>query len=89
MKILYVAAEVAPFIKTGGLADVAGSLPKTIKKMGHDIRVVLPLHSSIAEEYKEKMKKVHEFYVDLNWRRQYVGVLELVHEGVLFYFLDK
>ncbi len=89
MKILYVAAEVAPFIKTGGLADVAGSLPKTIKKMGHDIRVVLPLHSSIAEEYKEKMKKVHEFYVDLNWRRQYVGVLELVHEGVLFYFLDN
>ena len=89
MKILYVAAEVAPFIKTGGLADVAGSLPKTIKKLGHDIRVVLPLHSSIKQEFKDEMKKIHEYYVDLNWRRQYVGVMELKYEGVTYYFLDN
>ncbi len=89
MKILYVASEATPFIKTGGLADVAGSLPKTIKGMGHDIRVVLPLHSLVPQVYKDKMKKVHEYYVDLNWRRQYVGVMELEHEGVLFYFLDN
>ena len=89
MKILYVAAEVAPFIKTGGLADVAGSLPRTIKELGHDIRVVLPLHGAIAEKYKKKMKKKCEYYVDLNWRRQYVGVMELKLNGVTFYFLDN
>lgn len=89
MKILYVAAEVAPFIKTGGLADVAGSLPRTIKKLGHDIRVVLPLHGSIEQKYKDQMTKIHEYYVDLNWRRQYVGVMELDFNGVIFYFLDN
>lgn len=89
MKILYVTAEAAPFIKTGGLADVAGSLPINIKKLGHDIRVVMPLHSGIKEEYKKKMKKIHKYYVDLNWRRQYVGVMELKLNGVIFYFLDN
>lgn len=89
MKILYVASEATPFIKTGGLADVAGSLPKAIKELGHDIRVVLPLHGSISPKYKDQMKKIHEYYVDLNWRRQYVGVMELVYEGVIYYFLDN
>lgn len=89
MKILYVAAEVAPFIKTGGLADVAGSLPQEIKKLGHDIRVVLPLHSKIKEEYQIQMKKIGEYYVDLNWRRQYVGILTLVKDDITYYFLDN
>ena len=89
MNILYVAAEAAPFIKTGGLADVAGSLPISIKKLGHDIRVVLPLHGAIENKYKDKMKKIHEYYVDLNWRTQYVGVMELKLNGVTFYFLDN
>lgn len=89
MKVLYVAAEAVPFIKTGGLADVAGSLPISIKGQKHDIRVVLPLHSSIKNEYKDKMKKIHEYYVDLNWRRQYVGVMELEYKGLVFYFLDN
>lgn len=89
MKILYLAAEATPFIKTGGLADVAGSLPLSIKKQGHDIRVVMPLHGLIKGEYTDKMKKVHEYYVDLNWRRQYVGVMELKLNGVIFYFLDN
>ncbi len=89
MNILYVAAEAAPFIKTGGLADVAGSLPLSIKKLGHDIRVVLPLHSTIKQEYKDKMKKIGEYYVDLNWRSQYVGIMTLKLNNVVFYFLDN
>lgn len=89
MNILYVAAEAAPFIKTGGLADVAGSLPRSIKKLGHDIRVAMPLHSSIGGKYKKEMKKIHEYYIDLNWRRQYVGVMELKLKDVTFYFLDN
>ena len=89
MNILYVAAEAAPFIKTGGLADVAGSLPLSIKKLDHDIRVVLPLHSTIKQEYKDKMKKIGEYYVDLNWRSQYVGIMTLKLNNVVFYFLDN
>lgn len=89
MNILYVASEATPFIKTGGLADVAGSLPISIKKMGHDIRVVLPLHSSIKREYKDQMEKKGEYYVDLNWRRQYVGIMSLKLNDVTYYFLDN
>ena len=89
MKVLYVSAEVAPFVKTGGLADVAGSLPKSLKEQGVDIRVVLPLYVQIDDKYKEKMEKIHEFYVDLNWKHQYCGVYELEYEGVTYYFLDN
>ena len=89
MKILYAAAEVAPFAKTGGLADVAGSLPKAIKIKKHDIRVVMPLYSSISEEYKSKMKREKEIYVDLGWRIQYAGVLSMKNEGVIHYFIDN
>lgn len=89
MKILYAASEVAPFVKTGGLADVAGSLPKAIKEKGHDIRVVMPLYSAISEDFKTKMEKVLDFNVDLGWRRQYAGILSLQHEGVIHYFIDN
>ena len=89
MKILYAAAEVAPFMKTGGLADVAGSLPKSIKDKGHDIRLVMPLYSTIDDRYRSKMKKEMEFYLDLGWRKQYVGVLSLVDQGVTHYFIDN
>ena len=89
MKILYVASEAAPFMKTGGLADVAGSFPKTLKENGCDIRVVMPLYSSISHEYRSKMDHVGFFYVELAWRRQYAGVLSLEHEGVTFYFIDN
>ena len=74
MKILYASSEAVPFIKTGGLADVAGTLPIEMKKQGIDIRVVLPLYSKIPSHFREKMKKIGEYYTDLTWRRQYVGV---------------
>lgn len=89
MNILYVASEAAPFIKTGGLADVAGSLPKAIKQHGHDIRVVLPLYSKIAKQYRDQMKYLGYYYVDIAWMHRYCGVFELEHDGVTFYFLDN
>lgn len=89
MNILYVTAEAAPFIKTGGLGDVAGSLPLAIKKLGHDIRVVLPLHSKIKDEYKDKMQFVVEYNVDLGWRNQQAKIFELIHEDTIFYFIDN
>ena len=89
MKILYAAAESTPFIKTGGLADVAGSLPLALKKEGHDIRVVVPLYSSIKDEYRKQMKNLGYFYVDLGWRHQYAGVLSYLLEGVTYYFIDN
>lgn len=89
MKILYVTSEAVPFIKTGGLADVAGALPKEIAKKGNDIRVVLPLYSAIDNNYRKDMKKIHEFYVDLGWLHKYCGVYEYKLEGVTYYFLDN
>lgn len=89
MNILYVAAEAAPFIKTGGLADVAGSLPKALNAIGNDCRVVLPLYGQIPAEYKTRMKKEAEFYVEVGWKNEYCGIYSLVHDGVTFYFLDN
>lgn len=89
MKILYVASEAAPFIATGGLADVAGSLPRAIRNRQHACRVVLPLYSAIKPELREKMKFVCSFYVPLGWRNQYCGVFETNHNGVKYYFLDN
>ena len=89
MKVLYIASESTPFIKTGGLADVAGSLPKALVKRGIDARVVLPLYVQINRSYRDKMKKIGEFYVDLNWKHQYCGIFSLVEEGVTYYFLDN
>ncbi len=68
---------------------MAGSLPLAIKKQGHDIRVVLPLHSAVEEKYVKKMEKIAEFTVDLGWRNQYVGVLQLEYEDMIFYFIDN
>ena len=89
MKILYAASEVAPFIKTGGLADVAGSLPVAIKEKGHDIRVVMPYYSKIKDIHKKGIKKIAEIYVDLGWRTQYAGILTLKQNGVIYYFIDN
>lgn len=89
MNILYAVSEAAPFVKTGGLGDVAGSLPKALCDAGHDARVILPLYSSIDSSWREKMTFCFYTYVHLSWRKQYCGVYLLEHEGVSYYFLDN
>ena len=88
-KILFVASESVPFIKTGGLADVVGSLPKYFNKEKYDVRVMLPKYMCMKQEWKEKLQYKTHFYMDLNWRSQYVGILELEHDGIIFYFVDN
>ncbi|CAK7006484.1 MAG: Glycogen synthase [Peptostreptococcus russellii] len=88
MKVLFIAAESAPFIKTGGLGDVIGSLPKALKKEGVDARVVLPLYSSINRE-KYKIKFVKYIYVSLGWRQIYCGIFEGKYNGIKYYFIDN
>ena len=88
-KILFVASECVPFIKTGGLADVVGSLPKCFDKDEYDIRVILPKYQCMKEEWKNQMKYKTHFYMNLAWRTQYVGVLEMEYDGVQFYFIDN
>ena len=89
MKILFAVSECGPFAKSGGLADVAGSLPKELKSLGTDVRVILPKYGTISEEYKQQMKKVKEFTVSVGWRNQYCGIEELTHQGITYYFVDN
>lgn len=88
-KILFVSSECVPFIKTGGLADVAGELPKYIDKEKYDVRVILPNYRAIPEKFKQNFVYKTHFYMDLSWRRQYVGILETVVNGVTFYLVDN
>ena len=88
-KILFATSEAVPFIKTGGLADVVGSLPKYFDKKKYDVRVVLPKYACISEEWKSLLEYRFHFIMDLNWRKQYVGVLEYQYEGITFYFIDN
>lgn len=87
--VLFVSSEAVPFIKTGGLADVAGSLPKYFDKEHYDVRVMLPKYLCIPEKWRSQMKYVTHFYMDLAWRSQYVGVLEMEYAGVHYYFIDN
>ena len=87
--VLLIASEAVPFIKSGGLADVAGSLPKYFDKTKFDVRVMIPKYTCIPWEYREKMVYKTHFYIDLAWRTQYVGVFELEWNGVTFYFIDN
>ena len=89
MKILFATSECVPFVKTGGLADVTGALPKEILKAGEDVRVVLPLYKAVGQEWRDQMEHVVYFYVNLGWRRQYVGIEKLVYAGITFYFVDN
>ncbi|MDD2955705.1 MAG: glycogen synthase GlgA [Oscillospiraceae bacterium] len=89
MKILYAASEVYPFAASGGLADVAGSLPKAIRKRMHACRVVMPLYGDIKPEMRAQMKYVTSFSVSVAWRTQYCGVFEMTYNGVVHYFLDN
>lgn len=88
-KILFAVSECKPFAATGGLGDVAGSLPIELAKAGLDVRVVMPLYSEITGEFRNKMKYKMNFNVGLSWRKQYCGVFELVQNGVTYYFLDN
>lgn len=88
-RILFVASECVPFIKTGGLADVVGSLPKYFNKEEFDVRVMVPKYCAIPDTYKQQMQYKTHFYLNLAWRSQYVGVLEMELDGVTFYFIDN
>lgn len=89
MKVLYVASEALPYMASGGLGDVAGSLPVALRKRLVGCRVVMPLYDSIKQEYKDKMKFITSISVPVAWRRQYCGIFEAKHNGVIYYFLDN
>lgn len=89
MKILFAVSECLPFIKSGGLADVAGSLPKELVNLGTDVRVIVPNYGTIPQHYKKEMRKIADFTVKVGWRNQYCGILELRLNGVTYYFVDN
>lgn len=89
MKVLFTVSEVKPFIASGGLGDVAGSLPQALRKRMVGCRVVAPLYSGIRQEYKDQMKYLTNIVVPVAWRRQYCGIFELRKDGVIYYFLDN
>ncbi len=88
-KILFVASEGVPFIKTGGLADVVGSLPKSIDKEHFDVRVIIPKYACMKQQWKEKLNYVTHFYMDFNWKQEYVGIMEAEVDGIRYYFIDN
>ena len=85
----FIASECVPFIKSGGLADVLGALPKALAAAGEDIRVVLPKYGEIGEKYRAQMTSLGYFYVNLGWRRQYCGIDTLKLNDITFYFVDN
>ena len=88
-KILFAASEAVPFIKTGGLADVVGSLPKYFDHEKYDVRVIVPKYLCMGEEWKSRLRFRCHFYVNLSWRRQYAGIFEAQYQGVTYYFVDN
>ena len=88
-KILFVASEGVPFIKTGGLADVVGSLPKCIDKRYFDVRVILPKYTCMTQQMKDKMSYITHFYMDFHWKNEYVGIMYAEVDGVKYYFIDN
>lgn len=89
MNVVFASAEAAPFVKTGGLGDVAGSLPAALQKAGANVIVMVPLYGTISDEYKSKMEHVTEFYVSLGWRNEYCGLERLIHNDVTYLFVDN
>lgn len=89
MQIVFAASECAPFIKTGGLGDVVGALPKALAGLHHKVSVMLPKFEDIAAEFKKRMKPIARFHVAVGWRNQYCGIDALVDDGVRYYFLDN
>lgn len=89
LHIAFASAEAAPFVKTGGLGDVAGSLPQALKAAGADVVVFVPKYDTIAQEYKDRMEHLCDFYVPLGWRNEYCGLERLNHKGVDYLFVDN
>ncbi|MCH4236696.1 MAG: glycogen synthase GlgA [Clostridium tyrobutyricum] len=89
MKVLLVASEADPFIKTGGLGDVIGALPKYLKKINVDVRVVIPKYSTIKSDLVKKLNFIKYFYVPVGWRNKYCGIFEYEYEGVIYYLIDN
>ena len=89
MKVLFCASEAVPYAASGGLGDVAGSLPKALVDEGVEVRVVLPLYGQTKEKYGEQLEYLTNFNVTLGWRTQYCGVFKLEKDGVVYYFLDN
>ena len=87
--ILFIASEGVPFIKTGGLADVVGSLPKNIDRRYFDVRVILPLYKCISQQMKDRMEYVSNFYMDFHWKNEYVGIFRSEVDGIKYYFVDN
>lgn len=87
--VVFASAEAAPFVKTGGLGDVAGSLPSALNAAGADVIVMVPKYATIPDEHKAQMEHVGEFYVPLGWRNEYCGLERLVHDGVTYIFIDN
>lgn len=88
-RILFVSSEAVPYIKTGGLADVVGSLPRYFNTEEYDVRVIIPKYACMKTEFLTDLKFVCHFYVDLNWRKQYAGILQAQYRGVTYYFVDN
>lgn len=88
-RIVYVASECVPFIKTGGLADVVGTLPKIFDKKEYDVRIIIPNYRCIPSKYRDKMKFISNFQMDIGNHSQYVGIMYMEYEGVLVYFIDN
>jgi starch synthase len=88
-RVLFVAAEAVPFIKTGGLADVVGSLPKELIRQGADVRIILPKYSDIPAYWQDKMVFLKAINISMGWRRQYCGIFKLEEEGITYYFIDN
>ena len=89
LRVLFAAFEAVPFMKTGGLGDVGGSLPQALKAAGCECRVMIPKFMTIPEEFKSKMTHVADFYVSLGWRNVYCGIEKLTYKGVVYYFVDN
>ena len=89
MQIVFASAECAPFVKTGGLGDVAGSLPEALVRAGAEVIVMVPKYATIKDEYKAQMEHFSDFYVSLGWRNEYCGLEKLEHDGVTYMFIDN